>query len=53
MRVGFNSIHLYPDPNAGTFTLETVHAQRTGYVVTDAIGQEIQAGTIHCDSSRS
>jgi hypothetical protein len=45
------SIHLYPVPNAGTFTLETVHAQHTRYAVTDAIGQEIQAGTITARSA--
>lgn len=40
------SIHLYPDPNTGTFTLETERSHGLSYRISDILGKEVVQGGI-------
>ncbi len=43
------AIHIYPDPNTGTFTLQTERSYGLGYRVYDVLGKEVLQGTITAD----
>ncbi|MCW3126602.1 MAG: hypothetical protein JWO03_2260 [Bacteroidetes bacterium] len=43
------SIHLYPNPSTGTFTLQTSNCLHTDYVITDMLGSVVQQKTISSD----
>ena len=43
-------LHLYPDPNSGTFTLETNREQGEEYLIYDMLGQLVQQQAIRTDS---
>jgi hypothetical protein len=45
-----SSISLYPNPNSGSFTLQTSQQIGTAYLIYDMLGQEIQTRTISTDS---
>lgn len=45
-----SSIHLYPNPNTGTFTLQTSQMHNAAYTISDMLGQIIQHETITSDS---
>ena len=42
-------IRLYPNPNSGTFTLETIEQQGASYVIYDMLGQAVQERAITAD----
>jgi uncharacterized repeat protein (TIGR01451 family) len=44
-----NSIHLYPNPNKGTFTLQTSNSINSTYTITDMLGHVITQKTITAD----
>ncbi len=45
-----NSIHLYPDPNTGIFTLQTERSYGLSYRVYDVLGKEVIQSTITADT---
>jgi Secretion system C-terminal sorting domain/IPT/TIG domain len=45
-----SSIHLYPNPNNGSFTLETTNSIGTGYTITDMLGSVIEQKIITADT---
>ncbi|MBS1618034.1 MAG: DUF11 domain-containing protein [Bacteroidetes bacterium] len=45
-----NSIHIYPDPNTGTFTLVTERSYGLSYRVYDVLGKEVLQGSITADT---
>ena len=50
-QIGSNyDIHLYPNPNNGTFTLETSQMQNATYTISDMLGRVIQQEAITSDS---
>ena len=42
-------MHLYPNPNSGSFTLETANQIGQTYIITDMLGQIVQEKTITSD----
>ena len=42
-------MHLYPNPNSGSFTLETTNQIGMTYIITDMLGQIVQEKTITSD----
>ena len=44
-----NPIKLYPNPNTGTFTLETVQSINSDYTIYDVLGKVIQQQSITAD----
>lgn len=44
-----STIHIYPDPNTGTFTLQTERSYGLSYRISDILGKEILQGTITAD----
>jgi uncharacterized repeat protein (TIGR01451 family) len=47
---GINTIHLYPNPNKGSFTLQTSNSIGATYSITDMLGNTITQQTIHSDN---
>ena len=47
---GTSTIHLYPNPNTGTFTLQTTQKQNATYTISDMMGQIIKQENITSDS---
>ena len=47
---GKGLLHLYPNPNGGTFTLETAQLRNATYTISDMLGQIIQQEAITSDS---
>ena len=45
-----STIHLYPNPNSGTFTLQTSQMHNAAYTISDMIGQTIKQETITSDT---
>ena len=45
-----SSIHLYPNPNTGSFTLQTSQMHNAAYTISDMIGQTIKQETITSDT---
>jgi antibiotic biosynthesis monooxygenase (ABM) superfamily enzyme len=45
-----NPIHLYPNPNKGSFTLQTSNSIGATYSITDMLGNTITQQTIHSDN---
>lgn len=47
-----NPIKLYPNPNAGTFTLETVKRINSDYIIYDMLGKIVQQENISADKQQ-
>ena len=47
---GLSPIHLYPNPNTGSFTLQTSQMHNAAYTISDMIGQTINQETITSDT---
>jgi hypothetical protein len=43
------AIHIYPNPNSGSFTLETANLSGQTYIITDMLGQIVQEKIIASD----
>jgi uncharacterized repeat protein (TIGR01451 family) len=47
---GMNAIHLYPNPNKGSFTLQTSNSIGSNYTISDMLGNVVAQQTIKADS---
>jgi Leucine-rich repeat (LRR) protein len=48
--LGISSIHLYPNPNKGSFTLQTSNNIGSDYTISDMLGNVVAQQTIRSDS---
>ncbi|MCW3127265.1 MAG: Adhesin AidA-related protein [Bacteroidetes bacterium] len=47
---GISDIHLYPNPNTGSFTLQTSNSHNSNYIITDMLGEVIEEKAITSDT---